>query len=202
MFNLENPFWNTLGKLCDYVILNILFILCSIPIFTIGVSTTAMYSVLWKISKDEGGTIATEFFKAWKKDFKKATILWMILLPIGLLTIFEMYMLYQMEIPGLNVLKYVFVTIFITWLMLVSYAFPTQAFFGSSIKETLKNSLLMCLFRLFPWTIMIVTFNLLPWLLITGMFGSSLLVIEIVLILGFVVCAWVNSCIFVKKIFK
>ena len=65
-----------------------------------------MYTVLWKMAKDEGGTVVAEFFKAWKKNFKQATILWMILLPIGLLTVFEMYLLSKVETLGLSVLKY------------------------------------------------------------------------------------------------
>lgn len=201
MFNLENPFWNALGKLCDFVILNILFILCSIPIFTIGASTTAMYTVLWKMAKDEGGTVVAEFFKAWKKNFKQATILWMILLPIGLLTVFEMYLLSKVETLGLSVLKYLFVTILFIWMMLVSYVFPVQGRFVNSIKGTLKNAFLRSFFHLFPWTIVIVVFNLLPWLLISGMFGGGLFVIQIILIAGFVVSAWINACIFEKKIF-
>ena len=42
-FNYDNPVWRFIGKFGDLIILNVLWFVCSIPIFTIGASTTAVY---------------------------------------------------------------------------------------------------------------------------------------------------------------
>ena len=43
IFNYDNPVWRFIGKLGDLIILNILWIVCSIPVFTAGASATAVY---------------------------------------------------------------------------------------------------------------------------------------------------------------
>ena len=44
-FNYDNPVWRFIGKFFDVMVLNLLWVICSIPIFTIGASTTAVYYV-------------------------------------------------------------------------------------------------------------------------------------------------------------
>ena len=53
IFNYVNPVWRFIGKLGDLIILNILWIVCSIPVFTAGASTTAVYYVTLKLVRDE-----------------------------------------------------------------------------------------------------------------------------------------------------
>ena len=43
LFNYDNPVWRFIGKFWDVLIVNILWIICSIPVVTIGASTTARY---------------------------------------------------------------------------------------------------------------------------------------------------------------
>ena len=44
LFDMDNPFWRFMSLVADLIILNLLFVLCSIPIITIGASTTALYT--------------------------------------------------------------------------------------------------------------------------------------------------------------
>ena len=55
LFNYDNPVWRFIGKFGDLIVLNILWIITSIPIVTIGASTTAMYYVTLKLVRDEDG---------------------------------------------------------------------------------------------------------------------------------------------------
>ena len=52
-FNMDNGLFRALGKLADLMLLNILFLVCSLPIFTIGASFTAMYYVTLKLAENE-----------------------------------------------------------------------------------------------------------------------------------------------------
>ena len=52
-FNYDNPVWRFIGKFGDLIILNVLWFVCSIPIFTIGASTTAVYYVTLKLARND-----------------------------------------------------------------------------------------------------------------------------------------------------
>lgn len=67
MFSIEGKFFGTISRLGDLVILNILFLVCSIPIVTIGASITAMYSVTKKMAEEREGYIVRSFLRHLKK---------------------------------------------------------------------------------------------------------------------------------------
>ena len=67
LFGIDNKFFETLEKISNIVILNFLYILFSIPIITIGASTTATYFVAMKIVQNEEGYIFRTFIKVLKK---------------------------------------------------------------------------------------------------------------------------------------
>ena len=48
IFNYDNGFWRFMGKLWDALVLNILWVVCCIPLVTVGAATTAVYYVALK----------------------------------------------------------------------------------------------------------------------------------------------------------
>ena len=71
IFNQDGGFSKFMNKIADLFILNILRIFCSIPIITIGATTTALYSVNLKLVNNEEGSLIKLFFKSFKENFKK-----------------------------------------------------------------------------------------------------------------------------------
>mgnify|MGYP000763200386 FL=1 len=71
---------NALNKMADLIWLNILTLICCIPVITIGASLTALNYVTLKLVRDEEGYVTKAFFKSFKQNFKQATIIWLILL--------------------------------------------------------------------------------------------------------------------------
>ena len=65
----DNPVISGMSRIFDMMCLNVLWLVCSLPIFTIGASTTAMYTVMLKVVKNEEGYIVKGFFKAFKENF-------------------------------------------------------------------------------------------------------------------------------------
>ena len=61
--------------------LNLLFLLCSLPIITMGASLTALYAGLRAMFRKEPCFQA--FFSTFRKSFLRATVLWIILLPLN-----------------------------------------------------------------------------------------------------------------------
>ena len=66
MFNIDGKFFGVLSRLADLVILNLLFLVCCIPVVTVGAAVTAMYSVTWKMAEEKEGYILKGFFKGGK----------------------------------------------------------------------------------------------------------------------------------------
>lgn len=78
--------------------LNLLFLLCSIPLITFGTSLTALYAGMRALAKREPCFIA--FFKTFRKSALRATVLWLILLPVNAATIFGTYSIWFYQPEG------------------------------------------------------------------------------------------------------
>ena len=72
-FNYDNPVWRFIGKLGDLVLLNLLWLVCCIPVFTAGAATTAVYYVTLKLVRDEDDSTIKSFFRSFIQNFKQAT---------------------------------------------------------------------------------------------------------------------------------
>lgn len=72
-----------MGRAADLMILNIVFIICCLPIVTIGASLTALHYVTLKMVRNEESYIVKSFFKSFKQNFKQATIINLIMLLFG-----------------------------------------------------------------------------------------------------------------------
>lgn len=78
LFSLENPFMQFLSKVCDMLILNVVFIFSCVPLFTIGASLSALNTIALKLVRREEPYIVKGFFKAFAANFKQSTIVWLL----------------------------------------------------------------------------------------------------------------------------
>ena len=74
-FNMDNKFFVFMGKIADLCMLNLLCIICCIPIVTAGASLTALYYVTMKMVRNEEAYIFRSFFRSFKQNFKQATVI-------------------------------------------------------------------------------------------------------------------------------
>lgn len=70
-------------KVGDLLLVNLLFVVCSLPVVTIGASATAMYYVLGRIRRQEE-TVTKDFFQSFRENFRQATLYWGALLLVAL----------------------------------------------------------------------------------------------------------------------
>ncbi|MCR4643063.1 MAG: YesL family protein [Lachnospiraceae bacterium] len=92
MFSPDRGIGRVLTKIGELVILSILWFVTSLPIITIGVSTTALYYSTVKSLRRERGYFVKEYFRAWKENFLRSSFLmvFFILCILGLLTVLVM----------------------------------------------------------------------------------------------------------------
>ena len=97
LFNLDGPVLQFINKIVYSVYLNILWFVCCIPVVTVGASTTALFYVTLKISKNEEGSITKAFFHSFQQNLKQGTLIWLILLALGIILGIDGYILYHMR---------------------------------------------------------------------------------------------------------
>ena len=132
------------NKATDTLIATLLWLVCSIPIITIGASTTAFYSVMLKLVKDEESYITKSFFKAFKENFKISTIVWLIMGTIGGLVCTSLYIVFnssKVESKLFYALPF-YLLVLIIYTMTINFVFPYIAKFYDTVKRTLMISLI------------------------------------------------------------
>lgn len=154
LFRVDGPLYQFFSRLWDMVKLNLLWLLCSLPIVTIGASTVAVYTVTLKMVDEQEGYVTKSFFKAFRANLKQGV-------PLGILTLLAVYIVYldfqiffALENPPVYILVMTIVAIFVFTLGLI-YAFPLSARYENTLINTLKNSWEISL-RYFGRTIILV----------------------------------------------
>lgn len=156
---MDSPFINFLNKAADVVILNVLFVLCCIPIITIGPALTALYSVTLKMVRGEESYVAKSFFKALKDNFKQSVIIWIFVLLIAILLGVDFYIASYMP-ESMTKIMYILLTgVSLVCLMVALYIFPYLARFYNKTLESVKNALFISILN-FPYSLMILFLTL------------------------------------------
>lgn len=196
---IDNPIIQGIGKIVDFVILNLLWLICSLPVITIGASTTALYTVMLKLVKNEEGYIAKGFLKAFKNNFRQSTLMWLLFMLLGFILILDFSSLKLMPGNIAGILQIFFLIMGGLLAGMAVYAFALQARFENTIKNTLKNALILVFARL-PYTLFIILVSIGP--VILTFLNQLTLMIGLLfwLLVGAAVVAWLNSFL-LRRIF-
>lgn len=62
IFNPDNKFFSFMGRVADLMILNLLCIVCCIPVVTAGPAIAAMYYITLKMARNEESYVVKGFF--------------------------------------------------------------------------------------------------------------------------------------------
>lgn len=199
LFNPDNKFFTFMAKVADLMILNILCLICCIPVITAGVSITAMFYVTLKMVRNEETYIVKGFFHSFRQNFRQGVIIHLILLIVGTILVFDLYFTRQMagEHVLYQILAYVFMVGIAVYLMVFLYIYPMLAKFYNSVKNTFRNSLLMAI-RHLPYTLLMMAVTIAPVALMFLFPDVTSFVILFYIMMGFAVIAFLNSRIFVK----
>lgn len=154
-FDPDNAVWSFFGKFADAFVLSILWTITSIPIFTIGASNAAIYYVLLKVHDEKDVKVVRDYFKAFKENFKIATIIWV---PLFMFMIIgAMDIMICINIGG-NI-GYVGTVLFASAMLILmvfnTYVFPIIGRFENTIRQTVKNGFLMPI-KHFGFTLFVV----------------------------------------------
>ena len=152
IFSPESRFMRYMNRLADLMILILLFLLTSLPIFTIGASLTALYTVCFRLGTDREGGTFRDYFAAFRENFGQATKLWLVAVAWGLGTAVCTMLFYTMS----GWAHYLFVPVGVLFAMVVlifGYVFPLQSRFENN-GITTPRSILMGALNVFPFVLL------------------------------------------------
>lgn len=203
-FRLDSPIMMGLSRLSDLVIVSFLWFVCCLPIVTIGASTTAMYYVLMKVVRDEEDVkLIPTFFQGFKSNFKQATVMNLISLVLGAILLADAYYWFFGQGSMATISFAIFFAAFVWLVCIMSYAYPLQAQFYNTVKQTLINGAILSM-RKFPVTVIVFLLNTLPVILTVlclmtfGHFALMVQTLPIWILLYPGVSAYINAKLFVK----
>jgi len=197
-FNMDNKFFVFMGRVADLIILNLVCLLCCLPIVTAGAAITATYYVTMKMVRNEESYIIRSFFKSFKENFKQATIIHLIMLVTAVILFFDLNIVNNMEGNLSRVLFCVFIAFTLLYALLLLYVYPVLAKFYNSLKNTFTNSFLMAI-RHLPYTFLMLVITLLPLgIFFIPDFRIQSTLLMLVFLMGFSVIAYLNSKFLVK----
>ncbi len=164
-FSMDSPIMQALSRMGDIMWINILCVVSSIPIITIGASRTAMHYMVLKIARGEDVYLTKGFFKSFRRNFKQATIMWFI---EAFLLLFLGYDFYLVFLSGANfhvVIKVVLLSAILLVLFTFTFAYPILAKFDNTVFNTIKNGLGVSIAQL-PKTVLKLVMNAIPVILL------------------------------------
>jgi len=191
LFSPNNVFFRFMGRISDLMILNFLWIICSIPIITIGASTTALYDTTLKLIDETEGYLFKNFLKSYKQNFKKATIIW-----IGVLFIFFIIgvnLAFWIQFKSITGYITVSIMLFMLFLFLFTeiYLFPILSKFNKSIKDTVKYAFILSM-KYLPYSLIIMVISSI-FIVLTVIFPFTIL---FMIFVGVAFYAYISSYLF------
>ena len=190
---LMNPVLDFINTLCNFIVLNLVFLITCLPVITIGAALSSLYCVTMKEAKGEYGYLVRTYIKEFKRNLKSGTAAFVILFIIGAVLLFNLAFWNALgTIPGAILRALLFIACLL-WVFTFTYTFALIARFENTTKQTLKNA--------FCITMSNVKYTL--WLLLIDalvfFFCLFLAPMKILMVLfGFAFIAYCQSFVFIK----
>lgn len=161
----ENLFFRLMGRLGDFMCLNLLFLLTSLPVFTAGASAGAMYAVLYDISREREGSCFRRYMKAFRAHFCRATAYWLLCLLAAAFLAMGILGVRYMDGGGRIFFQAASVILAFLWMGTLSFGIILISWADFSVREAFRSAVLMTAGS-FPWLFLNLLITVVPVLLI------------------------------------
>ncbi len=180
----DGPFMRTMELVINLLLLNLLVIVCSLPIVTAGAAFTAMHHQLYRMSKNMEGYVVRDFLKDLKSNFKTSTVTWLLMFAVGLFLAIDLKIFWDGGVSFPAAFKWVIISFSVIYLYGLVYLFPVLARYDTTPKKAIKYSFVMAFHKtgiiktlimialyVAPW---IIAMNVANFVLANFLFGISL----------------------------
>lgn len=160
IFRWDSPFAQKLALVGNLIVLNILWLLCSLPIVTAGAATAALYYTVFQYQTADETAVFRPFFRAFGKNFKQATLLWLPSLAVGALLLLALrYYIFAYETHV--IFQAITLIVCAVFLLMQTQLLPLIARFETKSMAAVKNAVLLSILH-FPSSILMAALSILP----------------------------------------
>ncbi len=197
LFGLDSPVMAFLSRLADLIWLNLLTLLCCIPVITAGAAFTALHYVCIKMVRDEDGYLTKSYFKSFKQNFLQATGMWLLFLLAALIMVADFFFVFRMEGDFVFILQVALSAVSLFLVCSLLYWLPLLSRFENTVLHTIKNAFLVSILN-FPRTLAILVIYG-AFLFFYWMF--SIRILPLILLMGISLPVYLASYLF-SAVFK
>jgi uncharacterized membrane protein YesL len=197
IFEHDSPIMQFLNRFSSLIILNILFLCTSIPIFTIGASLTALYDVVFRLDTSREGKTVSTYFRSFASNFRQSTPVWLIFLLLIAASCGNALIFGRMAGTLGHILFVVAIVVLVNAMLVLGYVFPLMSQFDNTRGNTVKNALLLSAGNL-PLTLIVAAINCFPWVLMLMNLYTFIQLSFLWFALYFAAAAYFNSRVLMK----
>lgn len=197
LFDPDSKIMQIISRICDIIILNLVFLLTCLPIFTIGAANTALYDVVFRLDTEREGKLLSTYFRSFRANFRQGTVIWLIFLLFGAATCLNMVRFSELGGSLGYLLFLLAMAVFVILTFIFSYAFPLLSQFNNSTRKILANSLLLGIAHL-PRSLVLTVINCFPWVLMAMNLYAFMQLSFLWFALYFAAAAYFNSRVLLK----
>lgn len=196
-FVIDSPVMRFLGRIGDIIILNLIFVVTALPVVTVGMALSALYTVAMKLARGEDPSVLREYIRAFWRNRKPATICWLIMAAAGALIFLDFRLAGAFGGTLYTVVRLLLAMIFGVWMLTFLYLFPYIARFENTVFHSVKNALFLSAAHL-PSTVMMLVISI--GLAVITLFTSRTFVIGTIgwFFAGFAAVAYTQSFLFCR----
>lgn len=140
----ETRIGRVLSALTDVILAGLMWFVCSVPIITIGASSTALYYVTVKSIRHERGRLVKTFFKAFRSNFFASFKIWLLYIVYALVFIANNVAVTMMGENASGLMSMFVKLMFIPAVMPLPWFFAYVSRFENTTKATISYVYYLC----------------------------------------------------------
>ena len=187
----ESKFYQYALLAFELMKLNVVAVVCSLPVVTIGAVWTGMYAAVSELSNDSGSTVKN-FFAGFKKNFLRSTLHWLLLLLFFVLTAADLYVL-NVTPDGQISKAAVIAPLIISFFAFLAggFLFPLINIFKAPFMQTIRICVVFSV-KYFLRSFFVLFLNLIPFILLYFNTSIFMSVIPLWVLIAFALIAYIN----------
>ena len=201
LLNLESPLMQMLTRIGDLILLNVLFLICCIPVITAGASLAALHKMAQEIVYETDSSTVKGFFRAFRANFKQSTLVWIAVLLICV-SLFCDYLLIITFFSGSESVKWMFLLLAVLAVLVfcvLSYMIPLMVRYENKLRQHLSNAVILAIIKL-PRTLGMLVLTFLPLIILTLDLNVFLQTLIFWIFIGFAFVVYMQT-ILLKPVF-
>lgn len=196
LFDHDAPLMQTMIMIGNLIVLNILWLICCIPVITAGAATTAVYYTMYQYATDGSEAVFKPFFRTFIREFRQSTLFWLILLAVGGVLVCDIWFL--ASVPQFKALWIVLGVLLFLYAIALTHGFAILGRFNTTIKTVLKSCYLVFIMN-FWRSMLVLLLSAAPVLVVIYMPYQVLNTLPIWVGVAFGVIFYFNARLFIKS---